>query len=144
MTRLVALAAVLSLTTIACAQVCSSTVAVASCGPTMTVTFAPVGGAGNHTVEVSCQGLDPSGIGLMVWGQTPVTVPFPNCPLLVEFQWGHIINLDATGSYTWSRTWPAWALGYYLIQMGSVQIDSGTGDFTVLSTDLMRAECASS
>src|SRR5687767_5643770 len=101
MTRLVSLAAVLSLTSLAIAQTCSSTVSVASCGPTLSVSFTP-GGGGNHTVEVSCQGLDPNGIGLMVWGQTPVTIPFPNCPLLVEFQWGHIINLDPTGSYTWS------------------------------------------
>src|SRR5690349_10578076 len=109
-------ASVLSLATFAAAQICTSTIAAASCGPTLTVTFTPVGGSGNHTIEVTCNGLDPNGIGLMAWGQTQVNYPFPTCPMLNDFQWGHIVNLDATGSHTWSRTWPAWALGYYYIQ----------------------------
>lgn len=119
---------------------CSSTVAAASCGPSLSVVFTPVGAAGNHTIEVTCNGLDPNGIGLMVWGQTQVNIPLPNCPMLNDFVWGHPVNLDATGSHTWSRTWPHWADGYYFIQFGSVTID-GQGNFTVLTTDSMRAEC---
>src|SRR5690348_3229849 len=98
-------ASLLSLATFTAAQNCTSTIAAASCGPTLTVTFAPQGNAGNHTIEVTCHGLDPNGIGLMAWGQTLVNIPFPTCPMLNDFQWGHVVNLDATGSYTWSRTW---------------------------------------
>jgi hypothetical protein len=130
-----------ALSSLAVAQnTCTATVAAPGCGATLGVTFTPVGGAGNHTIEVSCSGLDPNGIGLMVWGQTQTFVPLPNCPMLVEFQWGHLVNLDATGSHSWSRSWPHWANGYYFIQFASVVLHQ-TGGFTVFTTDLMRAEC---
>lgn len=119
---------------------CSSSVAALSCGPTLAVDFTPVGAAGNHTITVTCNGLDPNGIGLMIWGQTQVNIPLPNCPMLNDFLWGHIVNLDAAGSHSWSRTWPHWADGYYFIQFGSFTFDT-SGSFTVLSTDSMRAEC---
>ncbi|MFY9341192.1 MAG: hypothetical protein WAT39_01800 [Planctomycetota bacterium] len=118
---------------------CISSVSAPGCGPTATITFTPQGANGNNRIDLTCNGLHPNGLGLMVWGQTPVNIPFGNCPLLVEFQWGHLINLDSAGSYSWSRVWPWWADGYYYIQFGSI-LDL-SGQFTLLSTDRMRAEC---
>jgi hypothetical protein len=121
-------------------QTCSTTLVAASCGPQLAITFTPVGGAGNHTIELTCSGLDPNGIGVMIWGVQQTFVPLPSCPLLTEFVWGHIVNLDATGSHTWSRSWPASVDGYFLIQFGSLTV-SPSGNWNVLSTDLMRAQC---
>jgi hypothetical protein len=121
-------------------NVCTSTVAATSCGPTLTATFTPVGNAGNHTIELSCSGLDPNGIGLMTWGLTQVNIPFPTCPMLNDFIWGHVVNLDATGSHTWSRSWPNSVQGYYYVQFGSIVIES-SGAFVLRTTDSIRIEC---
>lgn len=135
-----ALAGVLALAAPSLAQSFTSSIAAASCGPTLSVTFTPVGGAGNHTIELTCNGLDPAGIGFMWWGQTQVNVLLPNCPILNDFLWGHPVNLDATGSHTWSRSWPHWAIGYYYIQFASISVVGN--DLVILTTDSMRAECA--
>ena len=121
-------------------NVCTSTLAASSCGPTLTATFTPVGNAGNHRIELTCNGLDPNGIGLMVWGTQQVNIPLPNCPMLNDFIWGHVVNLDATGSYSWSRSWPASVNGYYFVQFGSITFPAA-GGFVVLSTDSIRFEC---
>jgi hypothetical protein len=123
----------------AIAQNCTSTIAATSCGPTLAATFTPTGTAGNQTMELTCNGLDPNGIGLMVWGLQQVNIPLPTCPMLNDFIWGHVVNLDATGSHTWSRSWPASVIGYYYIQFGSITIDATS--FTVLTTDSIRVEC---
>jgi hypothetical protein len=141
MKRLPFLAAVLALGGSSLAQnVCSSTIAATSCGPTVTATFTPVGNAGNHTLTLTCNGLDPNGIGLMTWGLNQVNIPFPTCPMLNDFVWGHVVNLDATGSYSWSRAWPASATGYYYVQFGSIVIES-SGAFVLRTTDSIRIEC---
>jgi hypothetical protein len=141
MTRLALLAGVLALAGTSLAQnTCSSTIAAASCGPTLTVTFTPIGTAGNQTIELVCNGLDPTGIGLMSWGQNQINVPLINCPMLNDFVWGHFVNLDATGSYTWSRTWPGYVTGYFYMQFASITFPAN-GGFVVMSTDSMRAEC---
>jgi hypothetical protein len=141
MMRTVSLAAALALAGNVLAQgSCSSTIAASSCGPTLTATFTPVGGAGNHTLELTCNGLDPNGIGLMVWGVNQVNIPLSNCPMLNDFVWGHVVNLDATGSHTWSRSWPASAIGYYYVQFGSVTFPAN-GGLLVMTTDSIRIEC---
>lgn len=142
MNHLALLAGALALAGSSLAQgpTCTATVAAVSCGPTLTVTFTPVGNAGNHRLELTCSGLDPNGIGIMSWGQQQVNIPFVQCPMLNDFIWGHFVNLDSTGSYTWGRSWPASAIGYFYIQFASVTFPAG-GGFIVLSTDSMRAEC---
>ena len=134
-----ALAGVLALSVPALAQSFSSAIAAASCGPTLTVTFTPVGAAGNHTIELTCAGLDPTGIGFMWWGQTQTNFVLPNsCPILNDFLWGHPVNLDSTGSFTWSRSWPAWAVGYYYIQFGSIILVGN--DLALQTTDSVIAQ----
>jgi hypothetical protein len=139
MPRLVFLAGALALAGSALAQTCTSTIAATSCGPTLTATFTPVGNGGNHTIELTCHGLDPNGIGLMGFGQQLVNISFPGCPMLNDFIWGHVVNLDATGSFTWSRSWPASAITYYYVQFGSVTITPS--GYTVSTTDSVRVEC---
>ena len=94
----------------------------------------------NNRLELTCNGLDPNGIGLMVWGTTQLNIPLPYCPMLNDFVWGHVVNLDATGSHTWERSWPASVLGYYYVQFGSVTFPA-SGGFVVMTTDSIRIEC---
>ena len=134
-----ALAGVLALAAPALAQTCTSAIAAASCGPTLTITFTPVGNAGNNTIELTCNGLDPAGIGFMWWGQAQLNVQLPGCcPLLNDFHWGHPVNLDANGSYSWSRTWPHWAIGYYYIQIASIAVVND--QLVIQTTDSMIAQ----
>jgi hypothetical protein len=141
MMRTASLAAVLALAGNVLAQnVCSSAIAAVSCGPTVSATFTPNGNAGNHTLELSCNGLDPNGIGLMVWGLNQVNIPFPTCPMLNDFIWGHVVNLDAGGGHTWSRSWPASVQGYYYVQFGSIVVEP-SGAFVLRSTDSLRIQC---
>jgi hypothetical protein len=140
MTRILFLVGALTLAGPALAQTCTSTIAATSCGPTLTATFTPVGNGGNHTIELTCHGLDPNGIGLMGFGQQLVNISFPGCPMLNDFIWGHVVNLDATGSHTWSRSWPQSVQGYYYVQFGSVTFPA-SGGFVVMTTDSIRIEC---
>jgi hypothetical protein len=139
--RNLAIASVLALGTSLLAQgpTCSSSLIGLGCGAQLTVTFTPQGGAGNHTIEVAGTGMHPDSFGLMVWGQTPVNIPLGGgCTLWTEFAWGHLINVDSLGEWSWSRTWPAWALGYFDIQLGSFLFDP---TFEVRVSNAERAVC---
>ena len=49
---------------------------------------------------------DPAGISIMAWGQTllpGVPLPLGGCPLYTQFIWGHVVNPDAAGTWSWSR-----------------------------------------
>lgn len=121
---------------------CSSSLHGLGCGATLDVTFTPVGGGGNHRIDVLGGGMHPDSFGLMVWGVVPTNIPLGNgCALLTEFSWGHLINVDALGEWSWSRSWPASASGLsYYIQLGSFVFDGPNG-FEVRVSDAKRAEC---
>lgn len=136
-----AMVAVLALPATAQGPTCTSSLLGAGCGPSLTITFTPVGGAGNHTIEVSASGLHQNGLGVMAWGVTQLNVPLGGgCSLLTSMDWGHIVNLDATGSFSWSRSWPASVIGFYNIQFGSVVLDP-FNNLQILTSDCKRAEC---
>ena len=141
MHRVPFLASVLALAGTTIAQTCTSTIAATSCGPTLTATFTPVGNSDNQRITLTAQGLDPNGIGIMTWGQQLVNIPFPTCPMLNDSISSELVNIDATGSVTWSRVWPATANTFYYVQFGSVVIDPATGAFVLLTTDSLRVEC---
>lgn len=120
---------------------CFSNPAGSSCGPTLAVTFTPVGQAGNYDMQMVGQGLHPHTAGLFVWGANPVSITLPGgCMLLTDYIWGHSFMTDATGTATWGRSWPHWATITFYMQMGSVQFLTN-GSFEARTTECRLAGC---
>lgn len=140
--KLATLALALATSPLTAQFVCSSTLVGNGFGPTLDVTFAPVGNAGNQTITVAGGGLDTAGVSVMVWGLTNLgglPLPLGGCPLFTEFTWGHVINPDAGGNYSWSRSWPASVTGQYYIQLGTLA--NANGLLSLTSTDCRVAIC---
>jgi hypothetical protein len=121
---------------------CSSTVHAPGCGPSLAVTFAPNGPAGNNRIDITATELFPKSWGIMIWGDTPTQWAIsPTCNLNVLFTWGHTFQVDAQGQFSWSRVWPASSTpGQYFIQIGSFDLDAA-GNWTIVGTDAVRAQC---
>jgi hypothetical protein len=124
------------------APTCTSTLAGLGCGAALHVTFTPVGAAGNHMVALHGTGMHPDSFGVMVWGVVPAAIEItPGCTMWTEFSWGHLINVDSLGEWSWSRSWPASAVPlYFTMQLGSFVLDP-SGGFQLRATDAMRAGC---
>jgi len=141
MRTLPALVASLALGTALSAQrACTSTVLGPGCGPVLTVTFTPVGQAGNHDMTLAATGLAPDSWGVMAWGVQNFSLPLGGCLLHTDMIWGHVFHTDATATFGYSRTWPASVDGWYHIQIGTLQVDA-LGDLTVQGTNAVRAAC---
>jgi hypothetical protein len=134
-------AATLVAATTAQQNVCTTQVAGVGCGPQLTVSFAPIGGAGNHRVAVDVANMNPNGIGLMVWGREALNVPLFGCFAYTDFLWGHPINPDASGAWSWSRSWPNTVQGFYRIQVATIGPDP-LGNVAINLTDCVVAECS--
>ena len=120
---------------------CTSTLVGAGCGASLGVTFTAVGGAGNKRLDLDATGLFPDAQGMMVWGVSPTNVPLTTgCAMFTEFIWGHMIQTDSFGTWSWSRSWPASAIGFYYIQFGTFRFDSA-GVFQLVVSDCKRVEC---
>ncbi|MEZ6037265.1 MAG: hypothetical protein R3F29_07275 [Planctomycetota bacterium] len=122
---------------------CTVTSAGQGCGPVLTVTYTPNGQGGGHIIDVMVDGLDPAGIGLMIWGTYNFDVPIPTfsmCPLHTDALWGHFINADSTGHWDWQRSWPGSVIGGYYIQMGELVFDPN-GDLDIHTSNCAWAEC---
>ena len=123
-------------------NICVTQLAGSGCGPTLDVTFTPAGNAGNNKITISGTGLHADGVGVMVWGTMPLNMPvFGDCFAYTDFIWGHRINIDASGSWIWSRSWPGSIQGSYRIQLASVGLD-GTGNLTIMTSDCVVASCS--
>jgi len=123
-------------------QYCTVTAAGESCGPALAVTMVPLGQGGNYDLTLNASGLHPQSAGGMVWGVNPISVSLPGggCLLLCDYVWGHYFQTDAAGAYTWSRSWPHWAIGYFYMQMGSVMM-LPNNDFSVRTTSCKLVQC---
>jgi len=123
-------------------NVCSASTVGNGCGPTLTVSFSPVGTAGNQAITVDGTGLHLDGVSIMVWGSNPVnvTLPFGNCPMFTTFLWGHPINATGTGSYNWTRSWPNSVQGQYYIQLASLST-TASGEFDIRTSNCELAIC---
>ncbi|HEX5051491.1 MAG TPA: hypothetical protein VFZ65_06940 [Planctomycetota bacterium] len=122
-------------------NVCSTAIGGIGCGPHLGVTFTPVGLAGNNTITVDVSGLDPAGIGLMAWGLTPINVPiWGGCNAYTDYIWGHVVNPDAAGEWSWSRSWPNSVQNSYRIQVAGLGLDT-TGNLAITLTDCVVATC---
>jgi hypothetical protein len=121
---------------------CSAVTHAPGCGPALSVSFSPNGAAGNNRIDLVATELFPKSWGIMIWGDTPTQWAIsPTCSLYVLFTWGHTFQADATGSYAWSRVWPAASTpGQYYIQVGSFSLDAA-GNWTIVGTDAVRAQC---
>jgi hypothetical protein len=120
---------------------CTSSLAGLGCGASLAVSFTDLGGAGNHKLSLDATGLFPNAQGMMVWGVTPIYVPITTgCPMLVDFLWGHMIQTDAFGNWSWDRSWPASVVGFYYIQFGTFRFNAA-GTFELCVSDCKRAEC---
>ena len=142
MKHLLPLLASLTLTATLAAQTnaCTTQVAGVGCGPQIDVTFTPAGQAGNHTIDLDVTGMNPAGIGLMVWGVDTINVPLFGCTAYTTFLWGHPINPDGAGDWSWSRSWPNSVQGFYRIQIATIGPDP-QGNLEVNLTDCVIAEC---
>lgn len=121
--------------------VCTTVVDGIGCGPQLDVNFVPVGTAGNNHITVDVGGLDPTGIGIMGWGTIPLNLPLTTgCNAYTDFLWGHIVNPDGAGDWSWFRSWPSWALTSYRIQVAGLALDS-EGDLVLTLTDCVVASC---
>lgn len=132
--------ATLCASTLSAQVTCSTTLAGVGCGPGLNVSFSPVGTAGNNTITVDVSGLDPSGIGLMAWGQTALNVPLFGCTAYTDYLWGLHINPDPSGNWSWSRSWPNSVPGFYRIQVASLSI-SPVGNLDITLSDCVVAQC---
>jgi hypothetical protein len=136
--------ALLALSTPLLAQgfTCSSSLHGLGCGGSLDVTFAPVGAGGNQTLTVRAYNLHPNEMGVMVFGVIPAMIEItPGCIMWEEFSWGHLVNVDSLGEWSWSRSWPASVNPlFYFIQVGSFVID-GEGNLELRATDAKRAQC---
>jgi len=122
-------------------QYCTVTLSAASCGPVLTATIEPQGQSGNHYLTMFASGLHRRALGVINWGSNPISVPLPGgCNLLCDYVWGHTFQSDASGEHRWGRAWPHWAVGYFYMQMGSIEFLPG-GEFTVLTTDCKLVQC---
>lgn len=120
---------------------CTSTLTGLGCGGSLDITFTPVGQAGNQDMTLNASGLHPDAFGLMVWGVVPINVPLgAGCSLLTDFVWGHTIQTDSLGEWSWSRTWPASSPGFYYIQFGSFVLDP-SNNLELRVSDCKRAQC---
>ena len=120
---------------------CSSTLSAPGCGASLAIDFTPVGNAGNQTLTLTATGLQPNAHGLMVWGTMPINLPIGNgCSLLTDFLWGHTINVDGSGAWSWSRSWPASVTGQYYIQIGSFDLDA-SHNLVFAATECKLAFC---
>jgi hypothetical protein len=119
---------------------CSSVSCGNSCGPTLTVTFAPILGNNNMRLEMLACGLHPHSIMALAWGDSTTHLTLPGgCPLLINQIWSELHMTDATGSFSWGRTWPHWAVGQFYMQMGSAaMLPNG---LSILTTDCQLAGC---
>ena len=123
-------------------QYCTVTLSGTSCGPQLSATMTPLGQGGNHELDLVATGLHPRAIGALQWGSNPtaVTLPGGGCLLLCDYVWGHYFQTDDAGSYSWGRSWPNWAVGYFYMQMGSLQVDANN-QLSVLTTDCRLVQC---
>ena len=60
--------------------------------------------------------------------------------LLSIFLWGHPINPEGAGSWSWSRSWPNAVRGFYRIQIATIG-PGPQGNGEVSLTDCVIAEC---
>ncbi|HEX5051492.1 MAG TPA: hypothetical protein VFZ65_06945, partial [Planctomycetota bacterium] len=122
-------------------NVCSTAIGGIGCGPHLGVTFTPVGLAGNNTITVAVSGLHADGVGLMVWGLMPINEPvWGTCFAYTDFIWGHQINSDSAGQWSWSRSWPNSVQNSYRIQIASIGPDS-MGNVEIKMSDCVVATC---
>lgn len=123
-------------------QYCTVTLSGTSCGPQLAVTMTPLGQGGNHQLDLTATGLHPRSVGALQWGSNPtsVTLPGGGCLLLCDYVWGHYFQTDDFGSYSWGRSWPHWAVGYFYMQMGSLQVD-GNNQLSVRTTSCQLVQC---
>ena len=137
------LATVLALATantLSAQTTCSTQVVGTGCGAQLDVTFTPVGASGNHDITVDVSGMNPAGLGLMAWGQTALNVPLFGCNVYTDFLWGLTVHPDANGNWSWGRAWPASAIGFFRIQVATLELDP-MGSLVVELTDCVLAEC---
>ncbi len=142
-TTLLLTLAALSAPAAAQSNICSSSIIGSGCGPTLDVSFAPNGNAGNQNITVSGSGLRTSGLTIMTWGVVNtggILLPYGGCSLHTVFVWGHNINPDPGGNYSWTRSWPSWVQGSYYIQLGTLFLDAN-GGFGIETSEARVAVC---
>ena len=125
-------------------NICSSSLVGSGCGPTLDVSFAPNGNAGNQNITVSGGGLNTSGLTVMSWGVQSaggISLPLGGCPGYSIFVWGHNINPDANGNYSWTRSWPNSVQGFYYIQLGTLYFDA-SGQPGIETSECRLAVCS--
>lgn len=128
MKHLLLSAALLGLASFSTAQTYSTAPAGDGCGgANLTVTFTPVGAAGNHTLTIRADGLHPQTLGGMIFGTTPAAIGpvlTPGCFLRTDAIWSTTFMTDPQGEQLWARSWPVSALGFYYIQLGSLDLNT--------------------
>ena len=120
---------------------CTVTHVASSCGPQLTVTFRPLGG-GNQRLDLTATGLHPNAITILAFGDQQVNVPLGGgCLLLQNVIWNEIHMSDATGSFSWGRSWPQSVPGAYYMQMGSLVVNA-SNQLELLTTDCKLGACS--
>ncbi len=142
MSRFAATLAVGLLANLATAQLsCTVTSCGTSCGPTLTVTYAPFGSGGNYRIDMEAAGLHPNAFTVMQWGDGPQTIQLPGgCLYLINPIWGTFHTTDASGGFHWGRSWPHWAIATFHMQVGSLDV-LPSGALDVRTTECQIGSC---
>jgi hypothetical protein len=138
------LAAVLAFCTgvpIAAQQQCSQTPYGQGCGPTLTVSFSPIGA--HHKISVLMQGGFAHSHGVWIWGIQDLAFPIPGtqCFLYTDFVYGHPFISAPDGTALMEHSWPNSLNGAYVrLQAASLSVD-GSNNLLIRTTNGVFAEC---
>lgn len=136
----ISLAALLS-SAAAAQQQCTKVSYGQSCGPTLSVSFYPIGG--HHKISVLLQNAFPQSHGLWIWGIQDLVFPIPGtaCNLYTDFVYGHGFVTAPDGSALMEHSWPLSMNGAYIrLQAASFMIDANN-DLLIRTTNGVFAEC---
>jgi hypothetical protein len=109
----------------------SATSVGAGCGPTLNVSFSPIGG-GNSQVIFDLTGAWPNEHTLLFFGGDLVEYHlFGNlsCTFFVLPVWAHPDKTDGNGATSWSRSWPHEAFGSVFLQVIVYRLDGANLEF---------------
>jgi hypothetical protein len=121
-------------------QQCSQAPYGQGCGPTLTVSFYPIGQ--HHKISVLMENGFSHTHGVWVWGIENIAFPIPGtqCFAYTNFVYGHPFVSARDGSALLEHSWPNALNGAWVrLQAASLMVDNG--NLVVRTTNGVFAEC---
>ncbi len=112
-------------TTVAAQPTFSVTPVGPGCGPTLTASFSPIGG-GNHRLDLALTGAWAGEHSLTYFGVQSFAFPLAGtaCTLYTLPVWQLPQLIDATGGFTFQRSWNTSIVGHFILQTAVFRFDA--------------------